>query len=384
MSLYIKRQWPKILGLAAPFFILVLLVGLGVSIFPNSNLYGLPGQFCTFGDLTNCDPCNGEVCNTFNTMVPPNVCINFPNGTANADPNIPNPQCPGMLGTSTTPNPDCWNVCNRIPSGNSTIQDSFECLANDQFCQDISGGDASNDCRLGVCTNNSTFDPANPTGCDFDYDGQNVEPLCMNCEDAAAADFNNCGNGVCEVDEGEDCQSCANDCLVPGFEDACPVTGMVGACLIGIVFPGPPYNDFGEPAEDGDLCTNSACNALNGEITNSPKSCSIDTEDFCCPAGCQAPPDGLTCGEADAQGLLPRAECDVDCYIPEMCFMPIPTPTPTPTPPLNNDFVTGSGILPCSLQRGINPRTSTGLLSLLSLGVVLAGLLTFRRQAGRH
>jgi len=221
-------------------------------------------------------------------------------------------------------------------------------------------------------------DTNNPTGCDFDYFGLNTDPLCMDCEDAQAVGFDNCGNGVCEVAEGEDCQSCAVDCLVPGFEDSCPVTGVVSACIPNIIFPGPPYNGILNALEDGDICTNSTCDPNNFEIVNTPKGCSQDTLDFCCPTGCMAPPDGLTCAEAEAPGILPHVDCDADCYIPEICFIPIPTPTPLPPPGLE---IEGSGFLPCSLQRGVSGTNLQGMLSLLALGMALGGLLAFRRVA---
>ena len=366
MAVYIKRQWPRILGFTLPLFALLILVGVGVSIFPNSTLYGLPGEPCTFNFIENCDPCNGERCVG-------DFCAND-NGS-NFDPDITDLQCPVVSGNLLFP--ECWNLCvpGDITTGNAN---TFECFPDDQFCEDITGGNESNDCRIGTCTDDSTIDTNNPTGCDYDYTGQATDPLCMNCEDAQAVGFDNCGNGVCEVAEGEDCQTCAVDCLVPGFEDSCPVEGPVPACSVqNIIFPGPPYNVILNALEDGDICTNSTCDS-SGNIVNTDKTCSQDTLDFCCPSSCMAPPDGLTCAEADAQGILPPADCDADCYIPEICLIPIPTPTPIPTPGIE---IQGSGLLPCSLQSGVSVTNLQGMLSLLALGMALGGILAFRRYA---
>lgn len=369
MSQYVKRQWPRILGFAAPLFALVILIGFGLSIFPNQQLYGLPGDACTFGSFDNCDPCNGEICDL--TL---NECVNFPGGTMNSDPMIADPQCPIVTGSLQTQTPDCYDMCN--PLGPiSSVAFGFECLANDQFCQDFSGGDMSSDCRIGTCTSDPVRDPANPTGCDYDYDGRDVDP-CINCEDAVEANFDNCGNGVCEVDEGEDCEMCPDDCLVPGFLGMCPET-TAPACQLNIVFPGPPFNLSINAVEDGDICTDNSCaQPLDGSIVTTPKGCSQDQLDFCCPAGCMSPPDGLTCVEADAQGILPRVECDADCYIPEMCFIP-PPPPPPPPPPGGPFFVEGSG---CSLQQGPGIPAAQGSMALMLLGLGLGGLAWFRRR----
>lgn len=373
MSQYVKRQWPRILGFAAPLFALVVLIGFGLSIFPNSNTYGLPGDSCNSNNFDNCDPCNGEIC-----ILSAGMCANAPSGTNNFDPNITAPQCPDLTGTNPAPTPDCYDICNPTTS-NGVDGFGFECLPNDQVCQDISGGNVSSDCRIGTCTDDPVRDTLNPSGCDYDYDGREVDP-CINCEDAVEAGFDNCGNGVCEVDEGEDCQTCPDDCLVPGFDGLCPET-TAAACGIFIVFPGPPYNGVSEPVEDGDICTNDSCvQPLDGSIESTDKSCMQDQLDFCCPAGCMAPPDGLTCAEADAQGILPRVECDADCYIPEMCFIP-PPPPPPPPPPGNTPQVEGSGeVFGCSVQGENGMVHSRGLDTWLFLGLGLSGFLLISRR----
>ncbi|MDL1872273.1 hypothetical protein FBR05_08700 [Deltaproteobacteria bacterium PRO3] len=222
--------------------------------------------------------------------------------------------------------PDCY-VCDE------TIND---CVPDDSFCNGISGGNEDNQCRAGECLVVTFQDPNNPSGCDYSLDtGGSVD--CRNCIPQGLATLENCGNGICEPDEGEACDTCAVDCLLPGFPaGTCPLTSgtvIADACSApppGIVFDGPPYNEpFSQDCEDGDLCTDNACSAAAAVCTVTPKSCSQDTADFCCAGGCQAPPAGLTCAEADAQGILPRVECDIDCYIPEQC---IPTPSPTPPP----------------------------------------------------
>ncbi|MCC6272863.1 MAG: hypothetical protein IT572_05305 [Deltaproteobacteria bacterium] len=274
--------------------------------------------------------------------------------------------------------PDCY-VCDE------TINN---CVPDDSFCNGISGGNEDNQCRAGECLVVTFQDPNNPSGCDYTLDtGGSVD--CRNCIPQGLATLENCGNGICEPDEGEACGTCSEDCRLPGFPaGTCPLpandpvfSGSMGVCdESGIVFDGPPYNSIFGECEDGDLCTDNFCNFGNGgnaTCGSQPKSCSVDVADFCCASGCQAPPAGLTCAEADAQGILPRVECDIDCYIPEQCI-----PTPSPTPPVFTGCLEGSGGwsekggpgcggFACSL----NPAASA--VPGLSLALSLAGLFLF-------
>ncbi|HEX5033806.1 MAG TPA: hypothetical protein VFW62_04945, partial [bacterium] len=157
-------------------------------------------------------------------------------------------------------------------------------------------------------------------------------------------------NGICEGEQGEDCDTCAIDCNPPGYDAACLDQAEADLICVDapsiklIEFPGPPYPDSGqfpgELCEDGDLCTDNVCET-GGSCVITDKACEPDA-DFCCPSGCAAPAPGGTCREVTG---APIPGCDPDCYVPEECPILIPTPTPTPTPPAN-PLLEGSG---CSL-----------------------------------
>ncbi len=290
--------------------------------------------------------------------------------------------------------PGCY-VCN---------EQGTECLPDDVFCNDISGGTTSNECRTAVClpgADPQNPDLGNPSGCDYSLTPDAAPDVCFVCATPAPADFDSCGNGICEPGLGEGCGTCSEDCRLPGFPaGTCPLPANdpvfseigQGVCdESGIVFDGPPYNStFGE-CEDGDLCTDNFCNfgsGGNATCGSQPKSCSVDVADFCCASGCQAPPAGLTCAEADAQGILPRAECDVDCYIPEQC---IPTPSPTPPPVFAGCLEGGGGWSEKSgpgcggAACALNPAATA--VPGLSLALSLAGLFGFgayRNLRRRH
>jgi hypothetical protein len=245
-----------------------------LSIFPGwlKPSYGVPGAPCATanGGVFNvsCDVCNGEIC-TFNSPsdvdqcgiptfsgTPPNpvVITSF-----NFDPSAtPIPQCPVAYLNETNGTvdfsvfPGCWDVCSATTSNGALIP---ACVPNDGFCQDISGGTAANDCRTGDCLANSTFDPGNPTGCDYDYSGGTD---CVNCAPPADPAVN-CGNGVCEQEIGEDFDSCSVDCRSPGFTDSAPLPSddpvLDDACIEipTITFSGNAPG--GGTCEDGDVCT---------------------------------------------------------------------------------------------------------------------------------
>lgn len=294
-----------------------------------------------------CDPCNGEICHNFGNEQEPDLRCgtvqisgfvgNTPTFLYNLIPSYAGPQCPGgqllNIARNATqqpggPFPGCWNEC--IPTQIETQREAegyfdflgVTCEANPTYCQDISGGVESSACRIGSCTEIPDFDESNPSGCEYELipDGENAD--CALCTNAEEIGIPPCGNGICEAGLGENCASCAEDCLLPGFEDACPLTSgevIEDACsLLGgpkkVAFEeGPPYNTTHLQCEDGDLCTDNACSADGLTCESTPKSCSGDAADFCCPSGCQA---------AD----------DVDCYVPGECVEPSPTPTPTSIP----------------------------------------------------
>lgn len=351
MARYLKKNRRHLMGVALPIFFLFLLGAVGLSVFPGwvSPTYGTPGDPCSIAfsgcDSSNplhtaCDVCNGEFC-TFDTNTQQR-CAVISAGSTVFDPSaVPDfLPCPGTFA-------GCLTACESVFSTfNTNICQSAVCSPSDAFCDGIAGGDQPSACRSGICTaNTSSFDINNPSGCDYQLESGTD---CLLCASPAPVSFDACGNGICEPGLGEDCSTCSLDCLLPGFEDVCPLTSgpvIASACSIGditfITFGGPTYNfPFSGDCEDGDLCTDNSCAAAAALCNATPKTCSINAEDFCCPAGC-SPPTTDTCGPNDSG-------CDIDCYTPEVCEV---TPTPTPTPP-GNAFLQGSGILSgCSLNR---------------------------------
>lgn len=98
------------------------------------------------------------------------------------------------------------------------------CDPDPSFCDAFSGGLEENLCRSAQCIQGS---PANPTGCDYSIDLASTEPQCILCEEPRPATQPTCGNGACEPNFGEDCENCPVDCLVPGFDQACPRGGPI-------------------------------------------------------------------------------------------------------------------------------------------------------------
>lgn len=283
----------------------------------------------------------------------------------------------------------CWTSCQEILdiNGNPGFCETPSCSPNDDFCNGISGGTESNECRAGVCLPISTPDPANPSGCDYTLT-PDASVDCRNCIPEGLATLENCGNGICEPDEGEACNTCAIDCLIPGFEETCPLTSGIiirQACqppIPGIIFDGPPYNVPGSTeCEDGDLCTDNSCNQTAGDVCDvTPKSCEPDA-DFCCPAGCAAP-TGDSCREVTG---APIPGCDPDCYVPEQC---VPTPSPTPfagclqgSGGWGEKGGPGCGGYACSLNTAASvPSHGLALAMLASLGGL--AFLSFRKRHG--
>jgi len=210
--------------------------------------------------------------------------------------------------------------------------DSTTCIANDDYCQDLVG-----ECRDAQC--NLTLDKFNhPTGCEYTY----------NPDDAVCQECNQCGNGICEFPE--DTDQCPQDCLEPGKDPGLPKDPPKTCGPID--YPGVVLG-----CNDGDYCTEDICGtasatlALVNTCEYKPKSCSGDTQDFCCPQGCSGDPQS---GNA----------YDIDCCTPEPSPSPSPVPTPVPSaspnpnddiPPENQPMMwfQGSG---CSLVRPVeNP-----------------------------
>ena len=344
----------------------------------------VPGASCDPNAPSACDVCNLESC--VNVLDPVAVDFRCVNGNGSADPAAtPTPACPLVAEA-----PGCWTTCTEIPIGDGFEQ--AECAPTDSFCNGISGGTESNQCRVGVCLDNPDFDPLNPSGCDYTLEPDNSTE-CRNCIPEGLATLENCGNGICEPDEGEGCETCSIDCRTPGYDGECLVVPadqqqLDAICVdpAGIVFPGPPYpnsNQFpGQVCEDGNLCTTNVCNT-SGTCDVTELGCEPDA-DFCCPSGCSAPTSG-DCRD-DAGAAIPG--CDPDCYVPEQC---VPTPSPTP-PPVFAGCLQGSGGwgekggpgcggFACSLNTRLNVPSHGLALSLMS-ALALAGFLSLRKRQG--
>jgi len=405
MSRYIRQHKRQFAGVVAPIFALFLLVAIGLSVSPGwiNKSYGTPGEPCTVGD-TVCDVCNGEVCAFVNSM---DQCVNFPPGgpSTNTNPNIPDPTCPRIF------DPGCFVLCTEQPT--STFPPEIAvCSASDAFCENISGGDSPNACRTGTCLDVGDDDDDFATGqgsvqgifsssrCDYERVHPSVNQGCALCTDPNAPDFNPCGDGVCEVTLGENCNTCAIDCLIPGFEDNCPLTSgtvIEDACggmvqIPNITFGGPPYNQTGSgECEDGDLCTDNQCvgsTVLTCSVT--PKACSGDLEDLCCPAGCTAPADGSSCGsdtncDVDCGPIIECPFCGNNVIDPgEACDGTAPNncgdlgcndaTCQCNTPNDSNDSTQGSGLLSCSLHKGRAPTISFSSMLFLGIGFAILGL----------
>jgi hypothetical protein len=255
--------------------------------------------------------------------------------------------------------PKCYTCT--VPTGSIT-----DCVPDNTLCDSLN----TNQCRADSCLPNATPGVTinnNPTGCDYTDVSSTVNSVCINCLPPDTS--TNCGNGVCEADQGENCQNCPADCLIPGFTDQCPadpnsLNPLI--CSTSITFPGPPFNvTFSHKCESGDLCTESHCATFgsNGCSTPAPVACSFGTHDFCCPANCQPPANGTSCGNNEST-------CDIDCLIPVSCQ---PTPSPTPIPSSSPGLLEGDGvgITTCSLNKN---ATTPPAANLLLLGVVLGGL----------
>lgn len=401
MSRYIQKNKRSLGGLILPLFFLLALGVLSVGAFPGwiKPVYSLPGDLCDTGApcdsgplATACNVCNGEFC-AFNQVADQFQCAIDNGAGPNFDPAAtPNPACP--LGDPTQPG--CWTTCEEILNinGNPGFCETPSCSPNDSFCDGISGGRPgdSNECRAGVCLPFSTPDPENPSGCDYTLT-PDASLDCRNCIPEGLATLENCGNGICEPDEGEGCETCSIDCRTPGYDGTCLVIpddqAQLDAICVdppAIIFPGPPYPNGGQfpgqVCEDGNLCTTNVCNT-SGTCDVTELGCEPDA-DFCCPAGCAAP-TGSSCREVTG---APIPGCDPDCYVPEQC---VPTPSPTP-PPVFAGCLQGSGGwgekdgpgcdgFACSLNTAPSvPSHGMALALLASLGA--AAFLTFRKRHG--
>jgi len=284
--------------------------------------------------------------------------------------------------------PGCYHceLVNNVPN----------CVPNDAFCDDISGGNASNECRSATCLPNIFFTNSNPSGCDYDYSNTDLGGTsCQNCQPDVASE--NCGNGICEA-PGETFANCSIDCRAPGFvgpklDPNVPADALTlnSACaqpagISLITFPGPDYNQFGSQfCEDGDICTQNTCGNGFCQVTD-PATCN-PVADFCCPSGCTPPAAGTAC-PVGAVGTT----CDPDCLPPQSCE-PTPLPSPTPIPPTvlclegSGDIVGGESVLPscdtCSLHKDAKELPTARYVWLSLFGLGLSGSIWLRKRASR-
>jgi len=398
MAKSLRKNRFSIAGLVLPLFCLLILGGLGLGVFPGwiKPAQGVPGTQCSSSSCDsgdplagNCDACNNEFC-AFNSGAQQFQCaVGSPNNPDFNPAATPTPACPNFAEA-----PGCWTSCTNQHSDSNPFENCNNpiCAPNDSFCDGISGGTAANECRNGVCTTNGNFDSTNPSGCDYTLTPTANAAQCRDCQAQGLATLQNCGDGICEPGEGESCTTCAVDCLLPGFEDACPLTTgtVIGdACTAiiapppaAITFDGPQYNVPNQgQCEDGDLCTDNSCGVGAVPICNAtPKSCQPDG-DFCCPAGCAAPAPGGTC--RDVTGA-PIAGCDPDCYVPVDCI-----PTPSPIPPVAKCLEGSGGFggsksgpgcngFACSFHPGATDSSSGQ--ALLGLGMLGLGALFLGRK----
>lgn len=203
---------------------------------------------------------------------------------------------PGV--TACASDADCQQVC---PTCVTCDVGAGVCVANDTVCQAEEGL-----CREGLCAG-TQIDLSNPSGCDYSAPAiagiTGLDDICYICAPPVVAGVNTCGNGICDEGDGEDCQTCPADCLVPGFAGDCPSqTEADSQC-----------NIPNESCTNGEICDQGTClTALACDIT--ARTCSGDNSDLCCSTGCEGPPSGVTCADAEAQGLIPAGQCDVDCW----------------------------------------------------------------------
>jgi len=365
MAEYLIKNRKKFSYLMLPLIGMFTMVFFAVSVFPGwiRPAYSTLGAACVPFDpdsanplLTACDVCNGEFCDTASSTC-----------TLNLNPFGRVIYC------------QCITSFVSIPLAQTFVFAPVQSQGtpNDAYCLDISGGLVENSCRTAICTTNTTFDAANPTGCSFDYAISNTE--CINCDAPTPQSFN-CGNGVCEQGIGETFSSCPEDCAVPGYQGDAPLPEG-DAQLDAACNPAPNLISFGgnivgsDACEDGDICTTNTCQPVVvgqlDECVIDPAGCSGNAVDFCCPANCDAAPNGP--GTCNTQ-LDPN--CDVDCLPPQDC-----EPTPSPSAgPATNLFLFGDGFLPCSLHLRGPANLGHGLIGLASLGVAIAFLIAMRQR----
>lgn len=177
------------------------------------------------------------------------------------------------------------------------------CQLDDTYCQDRTGGDTENICRVGLCLTPDAF--LNQSGCTFDDPAvagdTSFEEICYYCDPPVLA-VDTCGNGVCDS-PGENCSNCSLDCLTPGDTETCQdTTGQ--SCQ--------------QPSDcaDGEVCTVDECvGAAALQCANTPAQCSGDTVDLCCPSGCV----GIPAGESSCRAAGDPPGCDADCWPVQLC-----------------------------------------------------------------
>jgi hypothetical protein len=172
--------------------------------------------------------------------------------------------------------------------------------ANPAVCGDgVRAG--TEDCDLGDLGGNDCASAGNCTGgtlscngdCTFNFDSCTGCPQCDNdgiCElfedcgncanDCRSGSGAFCGNGICEIGDGENCQNCAADC-----------NGKLG----------------GKPSSRYCCGTDTDCNDPFGRCVGGGNTCALGTQ----PTSC--------CGDGSCTGDEDGFNCEIDCGAPASC-----------------------------------------------------------------
>jgi hypothetical protein len=201
---------------------------------------------------------------------------------------------------------DC-NVC-----GNGVREGAEECDGND-----LGGvGCADHRCLSGTptCTWGCTLDLTDCSQCpQCDSDGiceagENCDDCPNDCVRGRGAE---CGNGVCEVADGEDCVTCSQDCNgdQSGFRRRSFCCGLGGDRPVG--------------------CGDWRCGALGFECTTQRTglsccgdgACSGSENDSSCDLDCGVEPQEAVCGDGNCEAGESSCSCASDCGAPpvEIC-----------------------------------------------------------------
>ena len=197
------------------------------------------------------------------------------------------------------------DACEGGECGNAVLEPGEACDGADlggAACADL-------DCAGGTpsCALDCTVDYGGCTGCPVcDHNGTcDAGENCDSCpDDCPRGSGAECGNGVCEAGNGEDCLSCAADCR-----------GKQNGRRSG------RYCCGDGAGENPVSCGQSTCTSNGWQCTDTPSgssccgddSCTGAEDGFSCALDCGAPP---TCGDATCNGDETLCTCPEDCGTP--------------------------------------------------------------------